>query len=182
MVVHELAHQWLGNNLAVESWRDIWLNEGFASYAEWLWSEHEGRETPQQIFDFYATVLPAEAPFWKVTIGEPGTEALFDIAVYVRGAMTLHALRTLVGDGVFFDILEEWAASPAGNVSTADFIKLAERLSGQNLAGFFTTWLFTPSKPVALSSVSRQALPQTAATPGTARLLEQRLESGIKPR
>lgn len=182
VVVHELAHQWLGNNLAVESWRDIWLNEGFASYAEWLWSEHEGRETPQQIFDFYATVLPAEAPFWKVTIGEPGTEALFDIAVYVRGAMTLHALRTLVGDGVFFDILEEWAASPAGNVSTADFIKLAERLSGQNLAGFFTTWLFTPSKPVALSSVSRQALPQTAATPGTARLLEQRLESGIKPR
>lgn len=183
VVVHELAHQWVGNNLAVESWRDIWLNEGFATYAEWLWSEHEGRETPQQIFDFYATVIPAEAPFWTVTIGDPGAAALFDLAVYVRGAMTLHALRTMVGNEVFFDILEEWTQSPAGgNVSTADFIKLAERLSGQDLAGFFTSWLFTPSKPGALSSVSRQAFPHPAAAPGTARLLEQRLESGIKPR
>jgi aminopeptidase N len=97
--------------------------------------------------------------------------------------MTLHALRTLVGNEVFFGILEEWTESPAGgNVSTADFIKLAERLSGQDLAGFFTSWLFTPSKPGALSSVSRQAFPHPAAAPETARLLEQRLESGIKPR
>ncbi|MFJ5697473.1 M1 family aminopeptidase [Arthrobacter sp. NPDC093139] len=183
VVVHELAHQWVGDDLAVETWRDIWLNEGFATYAEWLWSGKEGRETPQQIFDFYARAIPAEAPFWAVTIGDPGPEALFDLAVYARGAMTLHALRTLVGDEVFFDILEEWTESnTGGNVSTADFIKLAERLSGQDLAGFFTMWLYTPSRPGTLSSLDRQAFGQQRGAPGTARMLEERLESGIKPR
>lgn len=183
VVVHELAHQWVGDDLAVETWRDIWLNEGFATYAEWLWSGHEGRETPQQIFDFYAGALPAESPFWTVTIGDPGAAALFDFAVYARGAMTLHALRALVGDGVFFDILEEWTESNAGgNVSTADFIKLAERLAGRDLSEFFTIWLYTPTKPGGLSPVDRQALGQQSGAPGTARLLEERLESGIKPR
>lgn len=183
VVVHELAHQWVGDDLAVERWRDIWLNEGFAVYMEWLWNEHEGRETPQQIFDFYANVIPAGDPFWSVTIGDPGAGALFDIAVYVRGAMTLHALRTLVGDEVFFATIREWTGSNAGgNVSTADFIELSERLSGQDLTAFFTSWLYTPSKPGAIGPVERQDLPQQAGVPEVARLLEQRLESGLKPR
>jgi hypothetical protein len=182
VVVHELAHQWVGDDVAVRAWRDIWLNEGFATYAEWLWSESEGRDTPQQIFDFYATAIPPEAPFWSVKIGDPGTKALFDFAVYARGAMTLHALRTRVGDEVFFDILREWTESHAGgNVSSEDFMNLAQQLSGQDLRAFFTTWLFSPTKPAELNTVVRKSV-RPGGTPETARLLEQRLGAGLKPR
>jgi aminopeptidase N len=135
------------------------------------------------VFEDLAANLPPE--FWQTIIGDPGpaVEELFDISVYFRGAMTLQALRQTVGDEVFFDILEEWTESnTGGNVSTADFIKLAERLSGQDLAGFFTMWLYTPSRPGTLSSLDRQAFGQQRGAPGTARMLEERLESGIKPR
>ena len=183
VVVHELAHQWVGDDLSVKNWRDIWLNEGFATYAEWLWSGKEGRETPQQLFDFYAAAIPAEAPFWSVRIGDPGTAALLDFAVYARGAMTLHALRTRVGDDVFFGILKEWTDSHAGgNVSSPDFIELAQERSGQDLAGFFNTWLFTPSKPAGLNAVARKSASLAAGMPETARFLEQRLQAGVRPR
>ena len=98
VVVHELAHQWTGDSLAVAAWQHIWLNEGFATYTEWLWSEREGLGSTQEIFDFYATVIPADDPFWQVVIGDPGTDLLFDISIYYRGAMTLQALRNQIGD------------------------------------------------------------------------------------
>ncbi|WP_433368101.1 M1 family metallopeptidase [Actinoplanes sp. CA-142083] len=147
VVVHELAHQWYGDSVAVHRWRDIWLNEGFASYAEWLWSEHEGLETAQQIFDRrYAT--PATSSLWKSKVADPGPPNLFIGAVYNRGAMTLHALRLAVGDGKFFRILRSWAQIHRnGNGSTAEFIALAERISGRDLGALFTAWLYTPSKP-----------------------------------
>ncbi len=146
--VHEIAHQWVGDDLAVEQWQHIWLNEGFATYAEWLWSEAEGLGTVQQIFDFYDSIFPANHPFWDVTIGDPGPDALFDFAVYARGAMTLQALRLTVGDQDFFRILQEWVASQAGgHVTTDEFIAVAEGVSGQQLDELFQTWLFTPEKP-----------------------------------
>src|SRR5205085_2607801 len=104
--VHELAHQWFGDSVAVQEWNDIWLNEGFASYAEWLWSEKQGEGTTQEIFDFlYNNVYSASDPFWQVRIGDPGAASIFDNAVYDRGAMTLHQLRRTVGDAKFFSIL-----------------------------------------------------------------------------
>jgi hypothetical protein len=178
VVVHELAHQWVGDDMAVKGWQDIWLNEGFASYTEWLWSEHEGRETPKQLFDFYAAAIPAGAPFWAVKIGDPGTAALFDPPVYVRGAMTLQALRVLVGDDVFFDILREWThAHAGGNVSSADFIGLAQELSGRDLGSFFNAWLFTSAKPAGLVPALRSVVPPAVDPPVTARLLERRIEA-----
>ena len=148
VVVHELAHQWYGDSVALARWSDIWLNEGFASYAEWLWSEHEGRETAQQIFDANHAGIPLDDPFWQVVIGDPGPDALFDGAVYLRGAMTLHQLRLTVGDDAFFRILRKWAASKrGGNGTTAEFIALAERISGRELDALFTTWLFTAGRP-----------------------------------
>lgn len=78
VVLHELAHQWIGDNTPVAAWQHIWLNEGFASYAEWLWSEAEGLGTAQEIFDFYYAVFPPGDPFWSVVIGDPGTDHLFD--------------------------------------------------------------------------------------------------------
>lgn len=184
VVVHELAHQWVGDDLAVGRWQDIWLNEGFATYAEWLWSESEGRETPQQLFDFYAAAIPAPAPFWTVKIGDPGTAALFDFAVYVRGAMTLQALRNRVGDEVFFDILREWTdAHAGGNVSSADFMRLAQDLSGQDLGSFFQDWLFTAAKPAGTAPpVLRGTTTPASSPPATARALEQRIEARPGPR
>jgi hypothetical protein len=151
VVVHELAHQWVGDSLAVAAWQHIWLNEGFATYTEWLWSEREGLGTAQEIFDFYAAVIPADDPFWQVVIGDPGTDLLFDISIYYRGAMTLHALRQKIGDDDFFRLLRKWVRRNAGgNVSTPQFIKLAEKVSGQDLDDFFQTWLFTPAKPAGI--------------------------------
>jgi hypothetical protein len=147
VIVHELAHQWYGDSLSVANWRDIWLNEGFATYAEWLWSEHEGLGTAQETYDYYSGI-PADDSFWTLRIGDPGPDNLFDEAVYVRGGMTLHALRLRVGDAAFFRILRSWAAIHAGgNVSIPQFIALSERISGQQLDDLFDAWLYTPSKP-----------------------------------
>ena len=158
VVVHELAHQWYGDSLAVKRWRNIWLNEGFATYAEWLWSEREGLGTTQQIFDSFAA-LPADHPWWQVKIGDPGPNQLFEYPVYFRGAMTLHVLRQQVGDPNFFKILRTWAKSRAGdNVTTAEFIALAESISGQDLGGLFRTWLFTTGRPAVLGAAARPGL------------------------
>jgi aminopeptidase N len=126
-----------------------WL---FATYAEWMWREHEGLQTTQQSFDALAA-LPADSPLWANLPGDPGPaqEDLFSLAVYNRGAMTLHALRTAVGDDVFAQIVRDWVSSQAGQaVTTADFIALAEQVSGQQLDDLFQTWLFTPGKPAVL--------------------------------
>ena len=85
VVVHELAHQWFGDDLALARWQDIWLNEGFATYAEWIWLEYEGVATPQQIFADIFGNIPADDPFWSVVIGDPGVDFLFDGAVYAPG-------------------------------------------------------------------------------------------------
>jgi aminopeptidase N len=83
-----------------------------------------------------------------VEIGDPGVDLLFDNAVYVRGAMTLQALRQTVGDDAFWRIIRGWASTKSGgNATTEEFIAFAEQVSGQQLDDLFTTWLFTPAKP-----------------------------------
>ncbi len=147
VVAHELAHQWVGDHVSVAAWQHTWLNEGFATYAEWLWGERRGRDTAQERFDEEAE-RPADSPFWDVRIGSPGRANAFSTPVYDRGAMTLHALRKLIGDEPFSRLLRTWIAEHAGgNVTTAQFQELAERISGRELDGFFNTWLFSRSKP-----------------------------------
>jgi aminopeptidase N len=148
-VVHELAHQLFGDSLALHEWQHIWLNEGFATYAEWLWSEREGFGTTQEIFDSFVA-LPAEDEFWSLAIGDPGPEHLFDFPVYGRGAMTLHALRVEVGDADFFRIVRTWARTQkGGTVTTREFIRLAERISGEDLDDLFDEWL-SAGRPASL--------------------------------
>jgi hypothetical protein len=158
VVVHELAHQWTGDYLAVAAWQYIWLNEGFATYTEWLWSEHEGQATAQEIYDDLISIPPDDG-FWSLTIGDPGPDNLFDGAIYQRGAATLHALRLKIGDDAFFRLLRRWVRENAGgNVTTAQFIALAERISGQDLGDFFDEWLFTPERPASLPPAAAQRL------------------------
>ena len=143
VVAHEIAHQWFGDSVALERWQDIWLNEGFATYAEWLWAEHQRRSTVQAIFDGrYANFDWSEPP------GSPGPAKLFGDAVYQRGAMTVHALRKTIGDDAFFTLLKSWTAQHAeGNATTQDFIAAAEKASGKDLDTFFQAWLFGKTRP-----------------------------------
>jgi hypothetical protein len=167
VVVHELAHQWFGDSVALAEWKHIWLNEGFAQYAEWMWSEEEGLGTAQEQFDALYNGTPASDPFWSVVIGDPGPEFLFDIAVYFRGAMAVHALRNEVGDRDFFRILHAWTTRKAGgNGTIPQFIRLAERISGEQLDDLFQVWLFTGSKPVLETAAAAEAA--TAAAPRSA--------------
>jgi hypothetical protein len=166
VIVHELAHQWTGDNLALADWKHIWLNEGFASYTEWLWSEHEGQASAQEIFENVMS-RPADDPFWTVVIGDPGVDHLFDSAVYDRGAATLHALRLQIGDGAFFRLMRRWVREHAGGqVSIPEFVALAERISGQDLDAFFTTWLFTPARPAVQTAATLRAPTASARAQG----------------
>lgn len=147
-VVHETAHQWFGDSVSLTSWQDIWLNEGFATYTEWLWEEQHGGQSTQATFDGYYA-RPATSSLWAFPTGDPGEGAnIFASPVYTRGAMTLQKLRTAVGDAHFFSILKTWAGSHRyGNGTTAQFIALSEKVSGRKLGDLFHTWLYTAGKP-----------------------------------
>ncbi|WP_414167492.1 M1 family metallopeptidase [Streptoverticillium reticulum] len=155
VVVHELAHQWYGDSVSVKNWRDIWVNEGFASYAQWLWSEKENEGTAQQLADYIYASVPADNDFWKVKPGDPGPENQFHGAVYNRGAIAIQALRNTVGDKAFFETLKKWpTVNKYGNGSVQDFQAFAEKVSGKNLQKLFDTWLFTTAKPSAADAAS----------------------------
>ncbi|MEU9456409.1 M1 family metallopeptidase [Streptomyces sp. NPDC048277] len=147
-IVHELAHQWFGDSVSVAQWKDIWLNEGFATYAQWLWAEHQGTKSAHDSFLTAYNARAADNPFWGITVADPQRDTMFASAVYQRGAMTLQMLRERIGDEAFFRLLPAWTKLHRyGNADTADFIRLAEKISGQNLDDLFRTWLFTTGKP-----------------------------------
>ncbi len=146
-VLHELAHQWFGDTVSPGRWQDIWLNEGWATYAEWLWSEHTGGDSAQASFDAVMDI-PADDEFWDLTVADPGPFGLFLAPIYDRGAATLHALRVKIGDDAFFAAAQEWLVRYNDSTGTTeDFEAISEEVSGQDLDSFFDVWLRTPSKP-----------------------------------
>jgi hypothetical protein len=147
-LAHELAHQWWGDNVAMRRARDVWLSEGFATFANWLWVEHTGGTTAQQAFNNqYARA--ATQTFWNNTVVDPGVVNQYQSStVYQRGAMTLQALRRKIGDDAFFRTLKAFHATFGGGVAeTQDFVAIAQRESNMDLRDFFKVWLYTPGKP-----------------------------------
>ncbi|MFC1419323.1 M1 family metallopeptidase [Streptacidiphilus cavernicola] len=150
-LVHETAHQWFGDSVSLTSWKDIWLNEGFATYAEWLWdAQHGGPTTAARFAAAYA--LPASADLWSHPAADPGGAArLFGTPGYERGAMVLEKLRETVGDPVFFSVLRTWATDHRyGHGDTAQFVALSRKLapgSAKALDALFATWLYGQGKP-----------------------------------
>ena len=150
VVVHEQAHQWWGDNVSVKNWRDVWLNEGFATFAQWRWEEAQGGTSAQDMLAATYNQYAEGHSYWTLRIGDPGPGALFAGQVYSRGAMTVQALRNRIGNADLVTVFKEWNKQNAyGNGSIRKFRKLCEKTSGEDLEGFFKHWLYDPVKPAA---------------------------------
>lgn len=146
LIAHELAHQWFGNSVTARRWRDIWLHEGFACYAEWLWSEHAGGRTADELARHYHQRLAALPQ--DLLLADPGPKDMFDDRVYKRGALTLHVLRRRIGDKKFFSLIRDWTQRYRHSTAfTDDFTGLAANYAQDSLRPHWQAWLFSRSLP-----------------------------------
>jgi aminopeptidase N len=147
-IAHELAHQWFGDAVSVARWRDIWLNESFATFSQFYWiGEHAGRSPHDQAMLIY-NGHPADDPWWNVKISDPRHDTMLHDRVYHGGAMVLQFLREKIGDEKFFALVRDWVARHRyGNATTEQFTALAAKVSGQDLGPFFRTWIYSTGRP-----------------------------------
>ena len=139
---HELAHQWFGDAVSPARWTDVWLNESFATYGEWMWLDHIGAGS---LADFAMAGLAERE---HRSTASPEVDEMFAFNSYDGGAIVLHALRKTIGDDAFFRALQRWVADNNGSSrTTEDFVILASKVAGQDLTEFFATWLYADSVP-----------------------------------
>jgi aminopeptidase N len=151
LLAHELAHQWFGNAVTPARWQDIWLNESFATYAEWLWLDHLGLDD----LEASATRGLQARQVPTVATGDPPVQDLFGAEVYEGGAVVLYALRQLLGPDALHALLREWVTANAGqSATTDDFAALVEARhpDATDWDRFWDEWLFSPSVPSAYPS------------------------------
>jgi aminopeptidase N len=145
---HELAHQWFGDCITMRHWSHIWLNEGFASYAEALWFEHINGEDAYHTYVNSWDQPPLNSPLF-VTDSLNGN-ALFSRTVYDKGGFVLHMLRGVLGDSLFFESLRSYATDPDlayKTATTEDFQRVCEEVSAIDLNQFFQQWVYGSGRP-----------------------------------
>ncbi|MFD6969200.1 M1 family metallopeptidase [Streptomyces sp. NPDC059979] len=156
LVAHELAHQWFGNSVTIADWRHIWLNEGFAKYAEWLWSEHSGGRTAQQLAGAAYRLLASQPQ--DLRLADPGRKLMFDDRLYQRGGLAVHAIRCALGDAAFFRMLRDWlTVHRHGVVTTVGFTTHVARYTSESLDDLVSAWLYHPALPPLPAGQSKPA-------------------------
>ncbi len=152
LVSHELAHQWWGDLVTCREWSEGWLNEGFATYFEYVWREHaKGRDEAdyEQLADtdgYLAEAGRYQRPVVCRQYDEP--IHLFDAHLYDKGGRVLHMLRDALGDGVFWRVLRHYAEKHArGSVETRDLARAIEEVSGRSYDEFLDRWIARPGHP-----------------------------------
>jgi aminopeptidase N len=141
-VVHELAHQWFGDSVSVQRWRDVWINEGFATFMEARYAETHGGQSAQRWMHGWYDSYSGLPGFWTLTVDDPGPRHLFESPIYLRGGMALQALRHRIGNDDFWRLLRRWLrVHHFANATSAGFEAMAAEVSGENLDGFFDAWL-----------------------------------------
>jgi aminopeptidase N len=151
IIAHELAHQWWGDLVTCRDWAHLWLNEGFASYAEALWDEQRdgGDAYAYNMFQKAASAISGGRKRPVVDRRYPTPMTMFDSRAYPKGAWVLHMLRRRVGDDEFFKGVRQYGSTHRlQSAETADFRRTMERVTGRNLERFFYDWTERAGSPV----------------------------------
>ena len=147
LVAHELAHQWFGDLVTCRDWGEGWLNEGFATYSEYLWREHyEGRDAADLELDEWAEMYFGEdSGRYRRTVATKIYDEpidIFDHHLYEKGGRVLHMLRNVLGDEAFFASLAFYLNKHKfGAVETRDLARAVEGATGRVLDWFFSQWI-----------------------------------------
>ncbi len=141
-LIHSLAHAWYGNSVSITSWEDMWLKEGIVTYFDMIWPYDAWQQSSKnEIIAYFGHTLAGPA--------RPDVDNLYGAAPYYGGALAMDALRTEAGDDIFYAILRQFHERyQGGSASTADFIAVAEDVSGRDLAAFFDAWLYGDELPI----------------------------------